>query len=94
MPTLLKCSMRQKLLTKKLFDTNNKQYTLGKGRFWVSLFNDGLRPVKWNQPTTQGTLCTCTPISNDEDKKLAMNELNNFINQSNEKYPDLMKVTF
>jgi hypothetical protein len=94
MPQIIKCGMIQRQLTKKRYDSNQKSYCYIKGAFWASLYNDNMRPIHWNKPTSAGTKCTCVPITTATEQEAARLDLINYCNQCNEKYPDLLKIKF
>lgn len=94
MPKFIKCGMIQRQLTKKMFDSAPKQYSQIKAAFWVSLYNNKLRPMKWNKPTAAGTKCTCVPITNEAEQESAQLDLKTYCDQCNEKYPGSLKLKF
>jgi len=82
----------QRKLTDKLLKQDEKTFEIGKAFFWTKLINDGMKPINWKKPNRNGTTVHFEVIDSELKYKLAIGELNAYLNYLNEKYGTNLKL--
>jgi len=79
----LKATLSFTGLTKGL---DERTYSIAKVHAWMDLLNQSMRPVKFNNPTKNGTRVNVEQIANQEGYDRGVEELEGYIYVVNKKY--------